>query len=84
VTNDALPIPHGVTQILLTEGLADALDKHAEEVETNKQEIDRVEVPERFARHVGNVVARKLEAIESPEKRSEVVRQIMGLFEVCG
>ena len=80
MTNDALPIPHGVTQILLTEGLADALDKHAEEVETNKQEIDIVEVPERFARHVGNVVARKLEAIESPEKRSEVVRQIMGLL----
>ena len=80
MTNDALPIPHGVTQILLTEGFADALDKHAEEVETSKQEIDRVEVPERFARHVGNVVARKLEAIESPEKRSEVVRQIMGVL----
>jgi len=80
VTNDALPIPHGVTQILLTEGLADALDKQAEEVETNKQEIDKVEVPERFARHVGEIVARKLETIESPEKRSEVVRQIMELL----
>ena len=64
----------------LTEGLADALDKHAEEVETNKQEIHKVEVPERFARHVGKVVTRRLEAIESLEKRSEVVRQIMGLL----
>jgi type III restriction enzyme, res subunit len=73
-------IPHGVTQILLTEGLDDALDKHAEEVETNRQEIDKVEVPERFARHVGKVVALKLEAIESPEKRSKVVRQIMELL----
>ena len=69
-----------MTQILLTEGLADALDKQAEEVETNKQEIDKVEVPERFARHVGEIVARKLETIESPEKRSKVVRQIMELL----
>ena len=69
-----------MTQILLTEGLGDALDKHAEEVETNRQEIDKVEVPERFARHVGKVVALKLEAIESSEKRSKVVRQIMELL----
>lgn len=75
-----MPIPHGVTQILLTEGLADALAKHDDEVETNKQKIDKVEVPERFARHVGKVVARKLESIESPEKRSKVVRQIMELL----
>ena len=75
-----MPIPHGVTQILLTEGLADALAKHADEVETNRQKIDEVEVPERFARHVGKVVARKLETIESPERRSKVVRQIMELL----
>ena len=75
-----MPIPHGVTQILLTEGLADALAKHDDEVETNKQKIDKVEVPERFARHVGKVVARKLDSIESPEKRSKVVRQIMELL----
>lgn len=75
-----MPIPHGVTQVLLTEGLADALDKHADEVEIEEQAIDDVEVPERFARHVGKIVTRKLETIESPEKRSEVVRQIMGLL----
>lgn len=75
-----MPIPHGVTQVLLTEGLADALDKHADEVEIEEQAIDDVEVPERFARHVGKIVTRKLETIESPEKRSELVCQIMGLL----
>ena len=73
-------IPHGVTQVLLTEGLADALGKQADEVEINEQAIDEVEVPERFARHVGNIITRKLETIESPEKRSEIVRQIMALL----
>ena len=73
-------IPHGVTQVLLTEGLADALGKQADEVEINEQAIDEVEVPERFATHVGNIITRKLETIESPEKRSEIVRQIMALL----
>ena len=75
-----MPIPHGVTQVLLTEGLAGALGKQADEVEINEQAIDEVEVPERFARHVGNIITRKLETIESPEKRSEIVRQIMALL----
>ena len=81
MTNDAVPIPQGVTQALLTEGLATELSKHANESDIKKQKIDEAEVPERFARHVGKIVSRKLEGMKSSEERTEVVRQIMAILE---
>lgn len=79
--SDAVNVEPGIRQTLLTEKVQRMLAEQADVLTAKQEKIDAAEVPERLARHVGNIVSHRLESIADLGERLETVRRILSLLE---